>query len=223
MKPTLAAVGLLGPVVLIAFSSPQLRGAEANPKTTLQQARTASKGHRLPEAVAAYEKVAADPSSDAAKYKPDALYELLLLRVSPDPAVRDLPRGAAAIQALRAYPAHPRAQEIAAIGELLQEADRRAAEEKRVGEERLVQATTKLTAATARARDLDAQLTAAKSAPVTTATTRQPDDSGKLRQEAAALRAENRNLRDQLAKTQAELQKKDEALKKVAGSLMKPR
>jgi hypothetical protein len=219
MKSTVTAVGLFGLVIAISFSSQYVSGAEPNPKTTLQQARTDVRGHRLSDALTAYEKVIADSSHDAAKYKADALYELLLLRVSPDPAVHDLPRGAAAIESLRAYPTYPRASEIEALGALLQEVDRHVVEEKRVIEEsrlaaqRLAEATTKLTAADGRVNELSAQLTAAK----------QMDESGKLRQDATGLRAENRNLRDQLAKAQAELQKRDEALKKVADSVMKRR
>jgi hypothetical protein len=213
-------VGLLAFVICISFPTLGLSGAAAKPKTVLQQARTAVKARKLPEAVTAYEQVIADPSRDAAKYKADALYELLLLRVSADPAVRDLQRGAAAVEGLRAFPAYPRVQEIAVIAALLQEAERRVADaDKRIkelqeqGDKRLAEASTRAAAQAARADDLAKQLAGAK----------QGDESPKLRQESAALRADNRNLRDQLARTQAELQKKDEALKKVAGSLIRPR
>jgi len=223
MKSTLTAAGLLGSVIVLSLSSRHLSGAEVKPKATLEQARAAVKGHHLPEAVAAYEKLVADASRDAARYKADAMYELLLLRVSADAAARDLPRGAAMAEELqRAYPTHPHAQEIAALGDLLHEVDRRAAEERRLGEQRLAESEKKLTAASARADNLSRQLTAAKEA-ATATSTGQLDEAGKLRKEATAMRAEIRNLRDQLAKTHAELQRKDEALKKVAGSLMKPR
>src|SRR5581483_4646755 len=143
----------------------------------------------------------ADSSKDAPKYKPDALYELLLLRVSANAAVRDLQRGAAAVQGLRAYPQYPRAQEVAAIGALLDEVNRRA-EEKQQGDKRLAEVTANLTTATAKAEALETQLAAA----------RQSDETGKLKQEAVGLRADNKTLRDetkslreQLTRAQAEI------------------
>jgi hypothetical protein len=213
----MTAVGLLGFAVLVSSSSQRLFSAESNPKTMLQEARNDVRGRHLAEAAAAYEKIAGDSSKDAAKYKADALYELLLLRVSGDPAVHDLQRAAVLAQALRAYGSYPRSQEISAFDALLKEVDRRVAEEKQAGDKRLADTSAALTA---RAADLQAQLTAA----------RQADETGKLKVETASLRSENKTLRDeaktlrdQLVKAQAEIQKRDDALKRVAGSLIKPR
>ena len=220
MKSTLTAIGLLGSFIVFLLAADG-SSAEVNPKTAMQQAGKAVRDGRLPEALAGYERVAADPGKDAVKYKADAMYQLLLLRVSADPAVRDLPRGAAlAADLQRAYPGHERAREIAAIAafaQLLQDADHGAAEAKRLADGRLADVSRQLKAAAGRNEALTAQLA------TQAGTAKTPDESAKLRQEIATLRTEARNLRDQLAKTQAELQKKDEALKKIAGSMMRPR
>ena len=95
MKSTMTAAGLLAFAAIMWSASQPLISAEPNPKAILQQARNDVRAQHLAEAAAAYEKVVADSSKDGAKYKADALYELLLLRVSASPAVRDLQRGAA--------------------------------------------------------------------------------------------------------------------------------
>lgn len=220
MKSTLTAMGLLGSFLMFLSLAADGITAEINPKTAMQQAARALHDGHLAEALAGYEKVAADPSKDAAKYKADAIYQQLLLRISADPAVRDVSRGVAiAADLQRTYPAHERAREIAAFAafaELVQDVERRAADEQRQAEAHLAElaeANIQLKAAISRGDDLSAQLGLVKKV----------DDSAKLRQDNSSLRAEARNLRDRLAKTQAELQKKDEALKKVAGSMIRPR
>jgi hypothetical protein len=46
-------------------------------------------------------------------------------------------------------------------------------------------------------------------------------DVERLAQQLNAVRTDNRNLRDELAKAQAEVQRKDAALRKIAGSIVK--
>src|SRR5262249_1501384 len=75
MKSTMTAAGLLGFAALVSSSSQSLISAETNPKAVLQQARNDLRGQHFAEAAAEYDKVIADSSKDAAKYKPDALYE----------------------------------------------------------------------------------------------------------------------------------------------------
>jgi hypothetical protein len=228
MKSTMTAVGLLGFAALVSTSSQRLISAEPSAKSTLQQARTEARAQHFAEAAAAYEKVTADSSKDAAKYKADALYEVLLLRVSANPAVHDLQRGTAALEGLKAYPTYSRAPEIAAISALLEELNRQTAEQKEQQEQKaaadkeLASTRTTLTTLTAKTNAIEAQLEAAKQADA--------DETGKLKQDAVGLRAENKTLRDevrvlreQLTKAQVEIQKRDEALKRVAGSLIKSR
>ena len=211
---------VLSTAVTFVSLAAQQRATEINPKKAMAQAQTEADAGRRQEALRLYESVASSSSRDAARFKAEALYAAAILRLSPDASPTDLAGARTALQQLtNTDPRSDRRHERTALLHLLDEVDRHAAAAQ--GAERSL-ADAKTADAAARAAhqkqvdDLTIKLEAAQ-----VELESGKGDADKARQTMAALRTENRSLRDQLAKVQTELERKDAALKKIASSIVR--
>lgn len=196
----------------------QQRAAEINPKKAMNDARAAIDAGRAQDALKLYDAVTASPSRDAVKFKTDALYGATVIRLSPGASAADMERARTDLdQLLKSQPPFARRQEVAALLHLFEEMDNRSTQ----AAERAAKTLAEVKAADAaqqqqRVDALNESLAALKAELESGS-----GDAEKLRQTVATLRSENRNLRDQLARTQADLEKKDAALRKIAGSIVR--
>jgi hypothetical protein len=157
---------------------------------TLQDARLAEEQGRLTEALALYDTVAVRESDKTARVT--ALAHSAALRLSTDPARRDLTRAQATLaEVARLEPRFPTPVPAATLVAFLEDAQ----------------------ALRTRADALDAALNARDRRAVQ-ASQRQQD------QKAAALRNENRQLKEEIKTLQAELARKEEALRRTAEKLL---
>jgi hypothetical protein len=218
MSRHFAGLLLLLSIVFVSVSAQQPDGA-VNPKKALAQAHAAVLAGRSSEALTLYEAVLASPSREAAKFKADALYGSAILRLSMDPP--DLAQaGAALTQLTTNYPASEHRQDAAAFLRVLQqnqqaaEVNRRSSEEQRASQKAVADKTAQLADYQARIASLTDELKAARAE-----IDGDKRNANNTRQDVTALRSENRTLRDQLVSVQAELDKKEKALRKIAGSI----
>jgi hypothetical protein len=175
-----------------ASTAPPTRRPEA-PDLMLQEARQAEAQGRLSEALALYDSVAAGRETNIAT-RTAALAHGATLRLSPDPTRRDLPKAQAMLaEVTRLDPQASTPVPVTTLAAFVQD----------VQELR------------ARAAELDTALRARERQTTRTSTTQHQQDA-----KAAALRTENRQLRDEIKTLQAELARKEEALRRTAEKLL---
>jgi hypothetical protein len=176
-----------------ASTSPSARRAEA-PELLLQEAKQAEAQGRFTEALVLYDSVASGRLVDKTT-RTAALAHGATLRLSNDPSRRDLPKAQSMLaEVTRLDPQFTTPVPVTTLAAFVQD----------VQELRT------------RANELDTALRARERQPArTTAAQQQQQD-----QKAAALRNENRQLREEIKTLQAELARKEEALRRTAEKLL---
>lgn len=176
-----------------ASTAPAARRPEA-PELLLQEARQAESQGRLTEALVLYDTVASGRQVDKTT-RAAALAHGATLRLSTDPARRDLTKAQSMFdEVTRLDPAFTTPVPVTTLTAFLQD----------------VQALR------TRANDLDTALRTREREPARVNARQQQQQE----QKAAALRNENRQLREEIKTLQAELARKDEALRRTAERLL---
>jgi septin family protein len=174
-----------------ASAAPVARRPEA-PELLLQEARQAEEQGRLAEALVLYDSVASGRQVDKST-RTEALAHGATLRLSADPARRDLTTAQTMLaEVTRLDPRFTTPVPVTTLAAVLQD----------------VQALR------TRANELDTALRT-RERQTTRVTSQQ-----QLDQKAAALRNENRQLREEIKALQAELARKEEALRRTAEKLL---
>jgi hypothetical protein len=175
-----------------ASTAPPARRPEA-PELLLQEARQAESQGRFTEALVLYDSVASGRQVDKTT-RTEALAHGATLRLSTDPARRDLPKAQTMLaEVTRLDPQFTTPVPVTTLAAFLQD----------------VQALR------TRASELDTALRARERQ-----TTRGNASQQQQDQKAAALRNENRQLREEIKALQAELARKEEALRRTAEKLL---
>jgi DNA repair exonuclease SbcCD ATPase subunit len=175
-----------------ASAAPVARRPEA-PELLLQEARQAEEQGRLAEALVLYDSVASGRQVDKST-RTEALAHGATLRLSADPARRDLTTAQTMLaEVTRLDPRFTTPVPVTTLAAVLQD----------------VQALR------TRANELDTALRTRERQ-----TTRVSTSQQQLDQKAAALRNENRQLREEIKALQAELARKEEALRRTAEKLL---
>jgi hypothetical protein len=175
-----------------ASTAPPARRAEA-PELLLQEARQAESEGRFPEALALYDSVASGRQVDKTT-RVEALAHGATLRLSTDPARRDLPKAQTMLaEVTRLDPQFTTPVPVTTLAAFLQD----------------VQTLR------TRANELDTALRTRERQTTRVSSSQQQQD-----QKAAALRNENRQLREEIKTLQAELARKEEALRRTAEKLL---
>jgi hypothetical protein len=187
-----------------AATAPPARRPEA-PELLLREARQAESQGRFTEALALYDSVAYGGAYSGASggasgrqvdkaTRTEALARGATLRLSPDPSRRDLPKAQSMLaEVTRLDPQFATTVPVTTLAAFVQD----------VQELRT------------RANELDTALRARERQPARSNAAQQQQD-----QKAAALRTENRQLRDEIKTLQAELARKEEALRRTAEKLL---
>jgi hypothetical protein len=175
-----------------ASTSPPARRAEA-PELLLTEAKQAEAQGRFTEALVLYDSVASGRQVDKTT-RTEALAHGATLRLSTDPSRRDLPKAQSMLaEVTRLDPQFTTPVPVTTLAAFLQD----------------VQALR------TRANELDTALRARERQPARSNAAQQQQD-----QKAAALRNENRLLREEIKTLQAELARKEEALRRTAEKLL---
>jgi hypothetical protein len=175
-----------------ASTAPPARRPEA-PELLLQEAKHAEAQGRVTEALVLYDSVASGRQVDKTT-RTEALAHGATLRLSTDPAHRDLPKAQTMLaEVTRLDPQFTTPVPVTTLAAFLQD----------------VQALR------SRANELDTALRARERQTTRVSSSQQQQD-----QKAAALRNENRQLREEIKALQAELARKEEALRRTAEKLL---
>jgi hypothetical protein len=175
-----------------ASTAPPARRPEA-PELLLQEAKQAEAQGRLAEALVLYDSVASGRQVDKTT-RTAALAHGATLRLSGDPASRDLPKAQSMLaEVTRLDPQFTTPVPVTTLAAFLQDVqDLRT-----------------------RTHELDTALRTRERQPARANVSQQQQD-----QKAAALRNENRQLREEIKALQAELARKEEALRRTAEKLL---
>ena len=183
----------------IAKSAPSM-----SPGKMIREARRAYKERKLEEALRLYEAfIAVEPL--ATSDRGEALYYSGMLRLQPDPDLRDVPRARKSIQTfLAAYPKDERAFHVAVVANLLDEIAAAGRQAAQAGDE------------IAR-RD---QVCAADKEKIRTEIAAARSETEAVRDDVSDLKAENQDLRAAVQRLRAQLQQKQDSLDKVKDALV---
>ena len=175
-----------------------------SPGKMIREARRAYKERKLEESLRLYEAfIAIEPL--ASVDRGEALYYSGMLRLQPDPDLRDVPRAKKSIQTfLAAYPKDERAFHVAVVANLLDEIAAAGQQAAQAGDE------------IAR-RD---QICAAEKEKIRTDVAAARSETEAVRADVSDLKAENQDLRAAVQRLRAELQQKQESLDKVKDALV---
>jgi hypothetical protein len=175
-----------------ASTAPPVRRPES-PQLLLQEAKQAEAQGRFTEALVLYDSVASGRQVDKTT-RTEALAHGATLRLTTDPARRDLPKAQSMFaEVTRLDPQFTTPVPVTTLAAFLQD----------VQELR------------SRANELDAALRTRERQPARPSAAQLQQD-----QKAAALRNENRQLREEIKALQAELARKEEALRRTAEKLL---
>lgn len=176
-------------------------------RKVLSDARDAMDSKHFAEAMTLYQKILDDPDA-AASHKAEALYKMAVVRLSGDDDLRDYAKARILLEKLRQiYPESDYRLEVATYFQLLMSIDRSA---------KAVESAQKQTALAstdmAELRTRLASCESSKQATVQSVTTQN--------NQVAVLEDQIKSLKSQIVTLQAEIQQKNDALKKVAETLV---
>lgn len=226
MSRVLAGMVVLTVLALIGLEAQQPAASAApppitvSPKKAIEQGRLSAQAGNFAESLAFYDSVITSKSRDAVKYQPEATFSAAVIRLT-HALPEDNPDWArTALEHLATTAADPAIHDGSAA--LLVLLDRLAAMDKTLDDQKKA-ATAAVDEKVAEALGLRKEVEALTGKLETSAAAgqREKGDAERLTQQLNALRADNRNIREQLARAQAELERKDAALRKIAGSIVK--